>query len=259
MPESSTPTPGSPCWADLWTSDVEGARRFYDALFGWESTDPDPDFGGDFGFARAGAPIAGAMGDMGEMKATDTWKIHFATTDAEVTAVRATAKGASLFAPPMPVAEPGVQAVMTDPTGAVVGLWQPGIHRGFSALGVHGAPSGFELHTGDHDAAVAFYSGVFDLQPAVGDTPPPFADTMLRDRGGMQRVGIMDASAFLPDGVGSHWLIDGDVDDVDAAAARVRDLGGALVRRPDATPSGRIAAVADPAGARFQLRHPPAA
>ena len=28
--------PGSPCWADLWTSDVEGSRRFYSELFGWE-------------------------------------------------------------------------------------------------------------------------------------------------------------------------------------------------------------------------------
>ena len=27
---------GAPCWADLWTSDVDAARRFYAGLFDWE-------------------------------------------------------------------------------------------------------------------------------------------------------------------------------------------------------------------------------
>ena len=31
---------GAPCWADLWTSDVEGSRRFYSELFGWEAAEP---------------------------------------------------------------------------------------------------------------------------------------------------------------------------------------------------------------------------
>ena len=57
---------GSPCWADLWTSDVEGSRRFYAALFGWEPQEPSPEFGGYFMFTRAGIPVAGGMGDMGE-------------------------------------------------------------------------------------------------------------------------------------------------------------------------------------------------
>ncbi|HEY1734337.1 MAG TPA: hypothetical protein VGG23_07810, partial [Acidimicrobiales bacterium] len=53
---------GAPCWADLWTSDVEGSRRFYRELLGWESGDPDPAFGGYFMFTRDGVPVAGAMG-----------------------------------------------------------------------------------------------------------------------------------------------------------------------------------------------------
>ena len=57
---------GSPCWADLWTSDVEGSRTFYSELFGWEAQEPSPEFGGYFMFTRDGVPVAGAMGDMGE-------------------------------------------------------------------------------------------------------------------------------------------------------------------------------------------------
>jgi predicted enzyme related to lactoylglutathione lyase len=65
---------GAPCWADLWTSEVEGSRRFYAELFGWEALAPNADFGGYFMFTRDGAPVAGAMGDMGDMRANNTWK-----------------------------------------------------------------------------------------------------------------------------------------------------------------------------------------
>ena len=62
--------PGAPCWVDLWTSDMEGSRRFYSELFGWQAGEPRPDHGGYFMFNRAGIPVAGAMGDMGEARAT---------------------------------------------------------------------------------------------------------------------------------------------------------------------------------------------
>ena len=76
----SAPT-GSPCWADLWTSDVEGSRRFYSDLFGWEAEEPSEEFGGYFMFTRDGVPMAGGMGAMGDMQADDTWKIYLDTDD----------------------------------------------------------------------------------------------------------------------------------------------------------------------------------
>ena len=86
MPTRTTAPLGSPCWADLWTSDVEGSRRFYGELFGWESDDPDPQFGGYFIFNLNGVQIAGGMGDMGEdMRANDTWKVYFNTDNIEKT------------------------------------------------------------------------------------------------------------------------------------------------------------------------------
>ena len=72
---------GAPCWTDLWTSDVEGSRRFYRELFGWESGDPDPQFGGYFMFHRNGIPVAGGMGGMADMPAQDVWKVFLNTDD----------------------------------------------------------------------------------------------------------------------------------------------------------------------------------
>src|SRR4029077_18849346 len=75
MPTRDRAPIGSPCWVDLWTSDVEGSRKFYAELFGWEAQAPSPEFGGYFMFTRNGVPTAGAMGDMGERAADNSGKI----------------------------------------------------------------------------------------------------------------------------------------------------------------------------------------
>jgi uncharacterized protein len=247
---------GSPCWVDLWTSDVEGSRTFYTELFGWEAQEPSPEFGGYFMFIRNGVPVAGAMGgDMEDMPGKDSWKIYLATDDIDKTAEAATAMGAQIIAPSMPVADLGVQLVLTDPTGAHLGVWQPMAFPGFTVMNEPGAPSWFELFTRDHPASVAFYRSVFQWDTtAVGDSDE-FRYTTMRDPGNEEELaGIMDATAWLPEGVPAHWSIYWQVDDADATVAKVRDLGGSLVADAEDTPYGRLATVADPAGAQFKLR-----
>src|SRR5579875_3127952 len=134
---------GAPAWVDLWTSDVDSSRRFYSELFGWEALEPSEEFGGYFMFNRDGVPVAGGMGDMGDTKANNTWKVYFTTDDAVKAAEIAESEGARIVAPPMAVADLGTQLVMVDPTGATVGVWQPQTFQGFSVTGEPGAPSWF--------------------------------------------------------------------------------------------------------------------
>ena len=68
----------------------------------------------------------------------------------------------------------------------------------------------------------------------------------------------MDASTFLPEGVPAHWSIYWDVADIDASVAMVAELGGSVIDTPMDTPYERMASVADPSGAMFKLRTPPA-
>jgi uncharacterized protein len=70
-------------------------------------------------------------------------------------------------------------------------------------------------------------------------------------------VGVMDASGFLPDGAPSHWVTYWEVEDIDAAYARVGAMGGTQLEEPVDTPYGRMATAADPAGAQFKLRTGP--
>jgi uncharacterized protein len=255
MPTRDRAPIGSPCWVDLWTSDVEGSRKFYAELFGWEAQAPSPEFGGYFMFTRNGVPTAGAMGDMGDMGADNSWKIYLATDDIAKTVEAAESDGAQIVSPPMDVADLGTQAVLVDPTGAQLGTWQPGTFPGFTVLNEHGAPSFFELHTRDHATAVAFYRSVFHWDTdAVGDSDE-FRYTTMRDPSGEgELAGIMDATAFLPDGVPAHWSVYWAVDNADATVAKVKALGGSVVADAVDTPYGRLATVADPAGAQFKLR-----
>jgi predicted enzyme related to lactoylglutathione lyase len=250
---------GSPCWTDLWTSDVEGSRTFYREVFGWEALEPNPEFGGYFMFTRQGVPVAGGMGDMGpEMPANNTWKIFLNTDDITETLKAAEAEGAQILSPAMAVADLGTQAVLIDPTGAQLGAWQPGTFPGFTVLGEHGAPSWFELHTRDHAAAVAFYRSVFHWEiNSVADSDEFRYSTMREPGGDDELAGIMDAAAFLPTGVPSSWSVYWEVDDPEATVAKVKDLGGSVVQDIEDTPYGRLATVTDPSGAIFKLRSSP--
>jgi uncharacterized protein len=250
---------GSPCWADLWTSDVEGSRAFYRGVFGWESAEPSEEFGGYFMFLRDGNPVAGGMGDMGDMKANNTWKIYLATDDIAKTAEKADAEGGQVVFPPEPVADLGIQSVMVDPTGAEVGTWQAGTFPGFTVLEEPGAPSWFELHTRDHAKALSFYTSVWGWETdTIGDTDE-FRYTTVRNPSGEGEVaGVMDSSSFLPEGQSAHWKIYWEVDDVEATVVKVTSLGGSVESPTQETPYGILAAVADPAGARFSLRKKPA-
>jgi hypothetical protein len=249
---------GAPCWTDLWTSDVEGSQRFYCEMFGWEAQEPSPEFGGYFMFTRRGVPVAGGMGDMGDMAADNTWRIYLDTDDIKQVVREGEAAGARFIVPPTPVADLGIQAVLMDSTGATLGAWQAGAFPGFQVLEEHGAPSWFELYARDYAAAVSFYQAVFRLDARSVADGDEFRYTTLHAEGSdVELAGIMDAGTFLGEGVPSHWTTYWEVDDVDTSVAKVRALGGSVITDAADSPYGRIADVADPAGAQFRLRTGP--
>jgi predicted enzyme related to lactoylglutathione lyase len=258
MPNRQKAPIGAPCWADLFTSDVEGSRRFYAELFGWEAGEASPEFGGYFMFMRDGVPVAGAMGPMDDEPADNTWKPYLATDDIARTVKTAEAEGGTVAVPAMPVADLGIQAVLVDPTGATIGAWQPGTFEGFSVLGEPGAPSWFELITRQHPAAVAFYRSVFGWELDTSADTDEFRYYTVKDPSGDGEVaGLMDGAAFLPPDEVGQWAVYFDVDDAAATAAKAVSLGGTIVAEPMDTPYGVLATIADPAGAQFKLRKAP--
>src|SRR5665213_1058606 len=189
MPTRDAAPLGAPCWTDLWTSDVNGSRRFYAELFSWEAQEPSAEFGGYFMFTHDGVPVAGGMGGMA---ADNKWKIYLSTDDIERTVRDAEAHGATISVPRMPVGDLGVQAVLTVSTGAALGAWQPDTFPGFTVIGEPGTPSWFELYTRDHSASVEFYRDVFQLDAQLmGDTDEFRYSTLNAKSSGDQVAGVM--------------------------------------------------------------------
>jgi predicted enzyme related to lactoylglutathione lyase len=158
----------------------------------------------------------------------------------------------------MDVMELGTMAVVTDAGQAAIGVWQPGLHKGFGVVGEPGTPAWFELHTRNYPGAVAFYRDVFRWETNVVSDTPEFRYTTLV-HGEAWLAGIMDGSAILPDGVPAHWSVYFGVEDADAALAQIAELGGSTVRDAEDTPYGRLATATDPTGAQFKLVGPNAA
>lgn len=252
MPQRVTAPIGAPCWVDLFTSNPEKIRPFYGELFGWTAEDAGEEYGGYVNFSKDGLPVAGCMRNDGQSGSPDVWSVYLASNDAQATAEAVVANGGQVMVPAMEVMELGSMAVVTDAGGAAIGVWQPGLHKGFAVLGEPGTPTWFELHTRGYDASVRFYREVFGWDTHVVSDVPEFRYTTL-GKGDDQLAGIMDAAKVLPEGVPAHWSIYFGVDDTDAALAKVVDLGGSIILPAEDTPYGRLAQAADPTGALFKL------
>ena len=252
MPTRESAPTGAPCWVDVMTSDVDRARTFYGELFGWQSDEPNDEFGGYFNFSKDGVMVAGGMPAIPDAGPPNIWSVYLSADDATKACEVATANGATIVAPPMDVADLGTMAVLIDPTGAAIGMWQPKAFGGLTVIGEPGTPGWFELLTKDHATATAFYRTVFGWDTSTQHDTDEFRYTTAND-GDNQLAGVMDAAGFLPDDVPSHWSVYFTVTDADATLAKVVELGGSIEQPAEDTPYGRLATAADPMGARFKL------
>ena len=247
MADPVVTTVGAPCWLDLSSPDPARSRAFYSQLFGWTVQEFGPEYQGYTLFQKDGRAVGGCM----EAEPA-AWSVYLASPDARAAAAAAAAHGGAVAFEPMDIFDNGTMAVVTDPGGATVGVWQAGTEHGFGVLGEPDTPGWFELFTRDYDASVGFYRDVFGWDAHVAGDAPDFRYTTLGEGEGAL-AGIMDATAFLPDGVPAHWSVYFRVEDVDTTLAEVAELGGSIVRPAEDTPYGRLAQAADPLGTSFKL------
>jgi predicted enzyme related to lactoylglutathione lyase len=240
-------TTGEPCWIQLSTDDVDTAISFYGDLFGWSAGEPSEEHQGYRMFFRGDQPVAGLVPTA--EGSHPTWTTFLSTPDLAGTVERATGSGGRVLVEPLPVADLGSFAELTDPAGAAVGAWQANTFPGFATGREPGSPGWFETLTTRYDEVVAFYQQAFGWETHVMADSPEFRYTTL----GLNenaRAGIMDASGFLGDEP-ARWQFYLQVTDTDETIARAVSIGGEILTPAEDTPYGRVATLADPAGVRF--------
>jgi predicted enzyme related to lactoylglutathione lyase len=259
MPEMTKYAPGTPSWVDLGTPDPADASRFYSGLFGWSITDGPPEAGGYRMCMLDGKPVAG----LGPQMNTDMppwWTTYISVADADETAAAIKADGGTVMMDPFDVLDVGRMAVAADPAGAVFSIWQPRLHAGAGIVNEPNTMCWNELTTREPQHSVEFYGAVFGWTAKLLPMPGvDYTEFHIGDRGvaGMMPM-VGDA---WPAEIPNHWMVYFAVDDCDAAASLVEELGGKVVVPPTDVPPGRFAVLNDPQGAVFSLiaLRPPAA
>jgi predicted enzyme related to lactoylglutathione lyase len=115
----------------------------------------------------------------------------------------------------------------------------------------HGQICWSEVYAPNAEAARDFYTALFGWeakQEDFGGTPYTTLSV-----GGKMFGGIMPMVGPQWQGVPPHWMTYFAVEDVDASAAKVKELGGNVCVPPTDIPVGRFAVVSDPTGATFSL------
>jgi predicted enzyme related to lactoylglutathione lyase len=244
MGERTSHSPGTFSWIDLATTDTDGAKRFYTGLFGWDVDDrPIPGDGVYTMLLREGKAVAALF--EGQEGMPTAWSSYVTVESAESAADKATGAGGGVMAEPFDVMEAGRMAVIQDPTGAVVSVWEPRESIGAEFVNGPGALTLNQLNTSDPDAAARFYGDLFGWRTEqVGGGDQPYWGIYNGDRlnGGMMQ--LPPDSPAPP-----HWLVYFGSPDADADANRIGELGGQVVVSPVDVPGGRILVAQDPQGA----------
>jgi uncharacterized protein len=242
---------GEPSWTDQVSADAAQAADFYSALFGWEIPEGNEEYGGYRNALLDGKKVAGISPQM--EPGPTVWSTYINVDDADAIAGLVTANGGQVLMPPMEIGPFGRMGFFLDPTGAAIGVWEPAEHKGAEIRNVPGAVTWHELVTTDVVAAATFYSAVFGwVAQAHGgaDALGGYSEFKLGDKvvGGM-----MAKPPMMPVEVPSFWAVYFAVDDADAAAAKVTELGGKVIVGPTDIEPGRFAVVADSTGASFNI------
>lgn len=111
-------------WNELVTNDLAGAAKFYAGLFGWQADDFT---GSDIGyklFKNNGNPVGGLM-KCPKGEAPPIWLAYVMVESVDGSVDSATKLGGGVLVPAFDVPNVGRIAVLQDPQGAAIGIFQP--------------------------------------------------------------------------------------------------------------------------------------
>jgi uncharacterized protein len=242
-------------WYELITTDVEAAKAFYTEVMGWGAQDASVPGIAYTLFTVGGASVSGLTAlpeDARKMGAKPTWIGYVGVNDVDAAAGRIKRLGGTVYVPPMDIPNMGRLSVFADPQKATLAVFKwlrPGLDQP-AELGTAGRVGWHELLAADWEKALAFYGELFGWQKADADIGA-MGTYQLFSAAGQTIGGMYTKPAIVP---APFWLYYFNIDDIDAAAKRVKTGGGQILGGPFEVPGGScIVQCADPQGAIFAL------
>lgn len=239
---------GEFCMPELHTSDVDGAVRFYGAVFGWTAAAVAASRGDYALFQVDGKDVAGLRR---VDAAKHRWVPHVSVENIAATAARARQRGATAEAP---LDTPGVgrTCLVRDLEGAEFGLWEAGGHEGAQLTEVAGSMWWVELLARDVVAARAFYTAVFGWNVRES-SKIGFPYTVFETGDRMVGGGAQYDPAW---GVPSRWQVLFAVANFEATVKNAAAHGGSLGFWRDVPYNGRFGVMDDGRGGAFCIMDP---
>lgn len=156
------------CWTELSAKNAEIAKKFYSGLFGWKYHEEAlPEGMGNYITILVNNLPVGAMFAMGM---PTHWGTYIRVESLDKAVGKARSLNAKVIKEPFDVMDAGRMAVIQDPEGAFLSLWEKKAHAGAAVQDQeHGATCWHELMVNDPEKALAFYSALLGWTADVSD------------------------------------------------------------------------------------------
>jgi predicted enzyme related to lactoylglutathione lyase len=242
--------PGTFSWVELFTPDPDDAKRFYGELFGWQTDASEV-------ATLDGMAVAGIKEQPERQRTAGVpghWFCYVTVASADETAARVGELGGQVHAGPYDIDGVARVAVVGDPTGAMLGLWEPRGAIGAERVNDVGCLTSNELGTDDVGAASAFYEELFgwSISQVGGEGGPPYwlishGGAMEGRNGGIREYGPGEED--MPPFWGPYFT----AASIEDTLERAGELGGDTIMGATEIPAGRFAVVRDAQGVGFSI------
>jgi predicted enzyme related to lactoylglutathione lyase len=240
-------------WFEYVTGDVQKAKGFFGELFGWTAREmPKSELGSYSMIASGERTIGGYLPTPEGAPKESHWLSHLGVKSAAATAAQVEKLGGKILKAPIKIGEFGTMAVVADPQGGPLALWQPAKDDA-QPQPTTNTFCWNELASSDPKASVAFYSAIGGFTNKAQEMGKMGTYNVL-ESDGQPRAGIM--AKQMPEQPHA-WLPYVQVASADKTADKVTKLGGNVIVPPTDIPGvGRFAVFLDNQGAALGILQP---
>jgi len=255
MEEIKKHQPGTFCWIDLATTDLEAGKKFYSELFGLTTVDTPA--GPDMVYTMLmlnDKPVAALYKITKEQKEQGIqphWDSYVTVENADDAVEKTKSLDGTILMEPVDVSDSGRMGIIQDPTGAVLALWEPKKDIGTHYKNIPGSLCWNELITTDTEEAKSFFTQLFNWE---SETAEMINITYTAFLLGEQPVAGMYKMSEEMGEMPSHWLPYFAIEDCDQSSAKAQAMGAKVLQPPTDIPeTGRFSVLLDPQGAAFAI------